>query len=306
MPFNSQEEAQKIISFIREVFADTNKTTAVIGLSGGIDSAVSFSLTLKALGPEHVRAYHLPSKTTNPQHLKDIQQLTSDLPAQAGFHIIPIGSIIQKSWRIINHPTREGIQELAPAAGPRLRESRTHNSDSEEVKKTRHTKTVDLPAGRQGTAKLIETRNTNRLRLANITARIRMMILFDQAKKHDALVIGTENKSESMLGYFTRFGDSASDLEPITHLFKTQVIQLAKYLNLPESIITKKAPSADLWPGQTDQTELGFSYAEADPILEQISLGKNPSGNLAQKVIAQVNRSGFKQQVPYTTKNLPL
>jgi NAD+ synthase len=268
MKIDPKTESQQIISFIRETFKKTNKTTAVIGLSGGIDSAVSFSLTLKALGPEHIRAYHLPSKTTNPQHLKDIQLLTPD------FHTIPIGSIIQKSWRIINHPSREKIHELAPAAGPGLQESKIHNSDAEEIKKT------------------------NRLRLANITARIRMMILFDQAKKHDALVIGTENKSESMLGYFTRFGDSASDLEPITHLFKTQVIELAKYLNVPESIIAKK-PSADLWPGQTDQTELGFSYAEADPILEQVSLGKNPSGDLAQKVMTQVNRSGFKHLVPY-------
>src|SRR5258708_26883046 len=95
---------------------------------------------------------------------------------------------------------------------------------------------------------------------------MRMIILYDLAKKYKALVCGTENKSENLLGYFTRFGDQASDIEPIEHLYKTQVYQLAKYLNLPDAIITQQ-PSAGLWQGQTDEGQFGFTYEEADQVL---------------------------------------
>ncbi len=98
-------------------------------------------------------------------------------------------------------------------------------------------------------------------------ARVRMVLLFDLAKKEKALVLGTENKSEYLLGYFTRFGDSAADLEPIKNLYKTQVKALAVYLGVPKKIIDKP-PTAGLWPNQTDEGELGFSYKEADKILE--------------------------------------
>ncbi len=106
----------------------------------------------------------------------------------------------------------------------------------------------------------------NRIRKGNIMARVRMTYLFDQAKKRNALVMGTENKSEHLLGYFTRFGDEASDVEPILHMYKTQVFVLAKYLEVPQTILNK-APSADLWPEQTDEGELGFTYEEADEVL---------------------------------------
>lgn len=106
----------------------------------------------------------------------------------------------------------------------------------------------------------------DQLRLANITARIRMIVLYDTAKKINALVLGTENRSEYHLGYFTRFGDEASDIELIRALYKTHVYELAYFLNLPQEII-EAFPSAELWPGQTDEKELGFSYKEADPIL---------------------------------------
>jgi len=137
-------------------------------------------------------------------------------------------------------------------------------------------------------------------------ARTRMIILFDQAKRHEALVCGTENKSEHLLGYFTRFGDSASDIEPITHLYKTQVYQLAKYLKIPEEIIQTQ-PTAGLWENQTDEGEFGFTYEEADQVLylfhdrnkslnEIINLGfKN-----TEKIIKRVKQNEFKRKTPYT------
>lgn len=144
-------------------------------------------------------------------------------------------------------------------------------------------------------------------RVGNIAARLRMIMLFDQAMAHDALVIGTENKSEHYLGYFTRFGDEASDIEPLRHLYKTQVYALAVGLNVPQAII-KKAPSAGLWADQTDEAEFGFSYIHADPILyfyydqkktkeEIIALGY--SKELVDKVLTYSAKSAFKHLVPY-------
>ncbi len=146
------------------------------------------------------------------------------------------------------------------------------------------------------------------LRLGNMMARSRMLLVFDLAKKIEALVCGTENKSEHYLGYFTRFGDAASDLEPLANLYKTQVRMVAEALQLPE-VFLAKSPSAGLWPGQTDETELGFSYAEADIVLSELIDKKTARVQLAQqtslspetitKVLAQIDSSAFKLQVPY-------
>lgn len=145
------------------------------------------------------------------------------------------------------------------------------------------------------------------VRAGNLMARARMMVVFDVAKKWDALVCGTENKSEHYLGYFTRFGDAASDLEPISTLYKTQVRQLATHLGLPEQLITKP-PSAGLWQHQTDEDELGFTYEQADQVLQQVidegtlSAPKVVPGidpDIQAKVIGQVKSSAFKRVVPY-------
>ena len=226
-----KQEVELISSFIRVTFVQSHKSTAVIALSGGIDSAASFVLTVIALGSQHVHAFYLPSKTSNPLHLQHCHELTSsfNLPT-SNFHIIPIASIIQKSWRIIKKNTFDKSEILS--AQPCLADRRADAF--------RHA--TCLPAGRA-----LQNSDLSKLRLANLSARIRMTIIFDQAKKFDALVVGTENRSEHLLGYFTRFGDEASDIEPIRHLFKTQVIELAHTLNIPQPIIDKP-PTADLWP----------------------------------------------------------
>ena len=106
----------------------------------------------------------------------------------------------------------------------------------------------------------------DKVRLGNKMARERMSILYDQAKKLRSLVLGTSNKTEILLGYSTIFGDNASSINPLGDLYKQQVWQLAAYLELPAHVVDKK-PSADLWPGQTDEEELGFDYATADEVL---------------------------------------
>lgn len=144
------------------------------------------------------------------------------------------------------------------------------------------------------------------LRVGNLMARVRMILLYDLAKANKALVIGTENKSEYLLGYFTRFGDEASDLEPIRHLYKIQVGQLAEFLGVPKEII-KKVPTAGLWSNQTDENELGFSYQEADPILllhfdqkksweEIMKIGFKKE--LVEKIKKRVEQNEFKHNTP--------
>jgi NAD+ synthase len=153
----------------------------------------------------------------------------------------------------------------------------------------------------------LATGNYAQYRKGNLMARSRMLVVYDFARSLDALVCGTENKSEHYLGYFTRFGDAASDLEPISQLYKTQVRQLVSFLNLP-TVFLEKPPSAGLWQGQTDEKEMGFSYQEADQVLvelvdkrmlpEEIVI-EGVSPEIVQAVVKQVRVNAFKLEVPY-------
>ncbi|PIQ73865.1 NAD(+) synthase [Candidatus Roizmanbacteria bacterium CG11_big_fil_rev_8_21_14_0_20_36_8] len=148
-----------------------------------------------------------------------------------------------------------------------------------------------------------------KIRLGNVMARIRMAYLFDQAKKLDALVCGTENKTERLLGYFTRFGDSASDFEVISHLYKSQVRKLACYLQIPREIL-EIPPTAGLWEGQTDEGEMGATYDEIDKVLEaffdkniEIDEIEKKGYKNARKILSIVECNKFKQEVPYFVKS---
>lgn len=147
---------------------------------------------------------------------------------------------------------------------------------------------------------LANTLSASQFRRGNIMARVRMICTFDFAKELDALVCGTENKSEHYLGYFTRFGDAASDIEPICSLYKTQVRQMATDLAIP-SLFLDKAPSAGLWENQTDESEMGFSYEDADKALA-VLLGET-SEKVDATLLAQVKKvmdsQAFKLKVPY-------
>ncbi|MCL4387462.1 NAD(+) synthase, partial [Patescibacteria group bacterium] len=147
---------------------------------------------------------------------------------------------------------------------------------------------------------------TAKVRFGNIAARARMIILYDLSKKYNAIVAGTENKSEYYLGYFTRFGDEASDFEPIRHLYKTQVYELAKYLKVPEKIINRP-PTAGLWKGQTDERELGFTYKETDQVLyfyfernQSLEEIKNKGFKNADKILERVLKNKYKHSTPYS------
>ena len=246
-----EKAADQLMGFIKSEFAKAGFSRAVIGLSGGVDSAVSLVLGIRALGGENVYPALLPYGALSTQGTLDAM------------------SFIQSQKIPLTHICRIDIK---PA--------------------------VDEMC--------MKTAAADNVRRGNIMARVRMTYLFDQAKKHEALVLGTENKSEQLLGYFTRFGDEASDIEPLINLYKTQVFELAAYLGVPEQILTKK-PTAGLWADQTDEGEFGFSYRDADGILtllydlkksidEVVSAGFDRG--LVEKVKTRVEANNFKHHLP--------
>ena len=206
---NPKLAAQALESFIKDAVDTTGSAGVVVGLSGGVDSALSAALAVRALGPDRVHTFMLPHSTSSPDSLTDAEAVAADL----GLAAIKID-----------------ISPMVDAYFER------YESDADKV------------------------------RLGNKMARERMSILYDQAKKLRSLVLGTSNKTEILLGYSTIFGDNASSINPLGDLYKQQVWQLAAHLDLPAQVVEKK-PSADLWPGQTDEDELGFDYATADEVL---------------------------------------
>jgi NAD+ synthase len=149
----------------------------------------------------------------------------------------------------------------------------------------------------------------DRVRFGNFSARMRMAILYDKSAELNALVIGTSNKTELMLGYGTLYGDLASALNPIGDIYKTEIFEFAKFLRVPESIINKP-PSADLWQGQCDEKELGYSYDEIDPVLMEFvdnratkeELLEKFDKNLVEFVIKKVYQNQFKRKLPIIAK----
>ena len=149
----------------------------------------------------------------------------------------------------------------------------------------------------------------DKVRLGNFSARMRMSVLYDKSAELNALVIGTSNKSELMLGYGTLFGDLASALNPIGDLYKSEIFDFAEYLGVNEEIINKP-PSADLWQGQSDEKELGYSYSEIDPVLEDFvdnratkdELLKKYDKNLVEFVLKKVYQNQFKRKPPIIAK----
>ena len=143
----------------------------------------------------------------------------------------------------------------------------------------------------------------NKIAKMTTASRIRAVILYNYANSHNALVIGTSNKTEMMLGYFTKYGDGAVDIEVIGDLFKTDEYALAEFLGLPEKII-KKVPTAELYHGQTDEDELGAPYSEIDKILRKIAKKEkvDSKGALAQKILKRMKANEHKGKLPHLVR----
>ena len=241
---NTDLAREILVGFIKSEITRVGLSRAVIGLSGGIDSALSCVLAVEALGAENVLAVRMPYRSSSKDSLDHAQLLIDHLGVQ--------------------HVTIEITEMVEPLFK------------------------IDL--------------KMSDMRKGNIMARARMIVLYDQSEVFKGLVVGTSNKSEILLGYSTLFGDSACSVNPLGDVWKTHVFRLAEQLGLP-AFLLHKPPSADLWAGQTDAGELGFDYAEADPVLywhhEQgldraalVAAGFAPA--LVDRVLLAYRRSRFK------------
>ncbi len=237
----------RLDTFLRTALGKPGINNGIVGLSGGIDSAVVAALLVRAVGPERTRFVYMPHAVSSDESARDAREVASML----GVDLIEV-----------------------PITG--------------------------MTGGYTG------FENLDHLRAGNLMARMRMAILYDLSAEHEALVIGTSNKTEILLGYGTLFGDTACAVNPVGDLYKTWIRGLAVTLGIPESI-RSKPPSADLWVGQTDEDELGLDYATADQILhhlvderlpveEVIGIGFDDS--LVRGVWERVERNAFKSRLP--------
>ncbi|PYP19276.1 MAG: NAD+ synthase [Gemmatimonadetes bacterium] len=215
-----------LVSFLKdEVVRRRGFPKGLVGLSGGVDSALTAFLAAEALGKDNVIGVRMPYRTSSPESLEHAQLVIDKL----------------------------GIPSL----------------------------TVDISDAADGLLKQVGDHDPHRL--GNIMARERMIVLFDLSAKHKALPLGTSNKSERLLGYFTWHGDDAPPVNPLGDLFKTQIWALARHVGVPEEIVGKPA-TADLIKGQTDEGDLGVSYVNADHILYHLIRGEEPRGFTKEEV----------------------
>jgi NAD+ synthase len=252
MTINEEAVASFLCDFVKGQVKAAGLERVVIGLSGGIDSAVSTYLAVRALGPDRVKAFLFPYRTSSPQSKAHARLVVEDLGVEA-----------------------QEI-EIAPMVDPYIEQ---------------------FP-------------DMDRIRKGNLMARARMMVVYDQSAAYGALVLGTGNKTEALLGYTTLWGDMACAFTPLGDLYKTEVRQLARYLGVPQEIIEKK-PSADLWVGQTDEAEIGLTYEEMDALLVRLvdqDLDADEVARLGfdrdkiERIQGMIRASEFKRRMPLAPK----
>ncbi len=233
------ELANRIASWLRDRLKDARASGFVVGLSGGIDSAVTAALCRRAAG-DAVLAVWMPCHS-----LSEDEQFARSVARSLELELMAV--------------------DLCPPYDAFLQE---------------------LPLG-------------NAMARANLKPRLRMATLYYLAQSRNYLVAGTGNKPEIMVGYFTKYGDGGVDLEPLGELYKHEVRALANALSVPQPIIDR-APSPGLWPGQTDEGEMGITYAEIDAILAAWEAGETPplSQDRVDKVRGMMDRSAHKRALP--------
>jgi NAD+ synthase len=252
LTINTDVAVQILANFIRSETSRVGYSRVVVGLSGGLDSALSCALAVNALGAENVLAVRMPYRASNPDSMAHAQLMIDQFKVKN--ETIEITNMVDP---LIQHDP-----------------------------------------------------NITKLRMGNMMARERMIVLYDQSEAFKGLVLGTSNKTEILLGYSTLWGDMASGINPIGDLYKTQVRQLSRSLDIPAPIIDKP-PSADLWEGQTDENELGFTYERVDQLLymlvdQRYSLQECVEEGFDEKfvgsVISRIRRNQFKRMMPIIAK----
>ena len=203
-----------------------------------------------------------------------------------------------------------GPENVLAVTIPYKTSSTATRDDSQLVVRELGIQTLDVPITDQIDAYFARFPDASQLRRANKAARERMTVLYDQSAAFEGLVLGTSNKSELLLGYGTQYGDMASAINPIGDLYKTQLRELAAHLGVPATILSK-APSGDLWIGQTDEGELGFSYAEVDRLLVLMVDRRWQPAQLVRagfdetfvdRVVRLVRRNHYKRRLPIIAK----
>jgi NAD+ synthase len=275
-PFELPEElridtdvARRVIGgFIRGQLRQAGFERAVLGLSGGVDSALVAYLVAEAIGAEKLLCVLMPYRTSSPASRADAEEVVRRLGCAS--RLVEITPIVDGYFGVAGDA---GAAGSPGAGGP-------------------------------------EALEASALRRGNFMARARMMVLYDASVTWGGLVVGTGNKTEALIGYTTLFGDSACAFNPVGDLYKSQVRQLSLAMGVPDAIV-RKAPSADLWPGQTDEIEAGFTYHELDRLLYQMIDRRRTDAELAAlgfdpATVARVDRmvatSEFKRQVPPIAK----
>jgi NAD+ synthase len=241
-----------LVQFLRDESKNAGFHRGVIGVSGGVDSAVSAFLTSEALGNENTVGVIMPYRTSNPKSVEDAKTLINQMGIRS--EVVDISPMVDgycDTWKV-----------------------------------------------------------TDKVRRGNVMARMRMIVLYDISARERALVIGTSNKTEIMVGYGTLFGDTASAINPIGDLYKTQVWQLARALGIPQQIV-EKIPTADLWEGQSDEEELGSTYARLDALLYHLVDERRNDEELhtlgfdavfVDRVKALIQKHQFKRRPPLIAK----
>ncbi len=237
-----------LTEFIADRAREAGKDRLILGLSGGVDSAVAAFLAVRAMGQKGLLCLLMPHRDSSPESLRDADLVVKRLGVQS--EMLDISGLV------------DAFTELCG--------------------------------------------QVDQIRLGNVMARVRMILLFDRSARHDALVLGTSNKSELLMGYGTLHGDLACAINPLGDLYKTQVRALAEELGIPSSII-RKPPSADLWPGQSDEEELGADYESLDRLLallndegvnRQDAIERGFSAEMVDHVSGMISRFQFKRRLP--------
>ncbi|MDP8305681.1 MAG: NAD+ synthase [Candidatus Chlorobium antarcticum] len=252
LDLNYQLVEDILASFLRNEIRKFGFQSLVLGLSGGIDSAVVCELAVRALGADNVLALKMPYRASSRESLEHADLMVQRLAIRSEEH------------------------DISPAVDAFF---------------------AGIP-------------EESRLRRGNIMARVRMVVLYDVSARDGCLVAGTSNKTELLLGYGTMFGDMASAVNPIGDLYKSQLRGLARHLGIPAPLVDK-APSADLWQGQSDEADLGFTYEEVDILLYMmLELRMDRDSILAEgvpetfyaRVRQMVVRNQYKRMMPVIAK----
>ncbi len=241
-----------LVRFIKDQTTNAGFSKAIVGVSGGVDSAVSAALAAEALGKENVLGVMMPYRTSNPKSADDAKLVIQTFGIRS--ELVDISTMV------------DGYCD--------------------------------------------ERKVTDSLRRGNVMARMRMIVLYDLSAREKALVIGTSNKTEILVGYGTQHGDLACAINPLGDLYKSQIWQLAEAINVPKQVI-EKAPTADLWEGQTDESEMGITYAKLDALLFEMIDERHSDEELAKlgfdaalikKVRGMIQKNQFKRRPPVIAK----